>query len=398
MKIAFVTPEFVTEPTSYDGGLSNYLLRVSLALQKLGHTPIIIVENKEVTQVFHYRGIEVHRVKVNYQDIGFKLWKFLNYFNIIKGAEEWLYSSYVLNRYLLEIIKANKIDIVQYASYRATGYYRIKIRPSVVRISSYEPLYQKEKGDEVNSSSIKAESSAYLSADGVFGPSRLIAKLIEKDLDLSVSIIETPFELDTFKKDYDDNVSKLLKNKKYLLYWGSLGTIKGVDLIVKIIPEILKKYRDICFVFIGKHIDRKTELEVVRESFPNNVFIHGPMPHSSLYPVIEDACAAVLPSRADNFPNTCIEGMAFGKVVIGTRGTSFEQLIDDGVSGILCQKDDPEDLQVAVERVLNMSEEERKGIGKNAKKRIEQLRPEKVVVELVEFYKKVIDKYNNEHV
>ncbi len=61
----------------------------------------------------------------------------------------------------------------------------------------------------------------------------------------------------------------------------------------------------------------------------------GVLPHAQLLPIIEHASAVVLPSRIDNFPNTCLEAMACGKIVIGTRGTSFEQLIDDGISSFV---------------------------------------------------------------
>ncbi len=46
-----------------------------------------------------------------------------------------------------------------------------------------------------------------------------------------------------------------------------------------------------------------------------------------------------LPSRIDNLTNTCIESMALGKVVIGTQGAIFEQLIEDGVNCFLCRID-----------------------------------------------------------
>jgi hypothetical protein len=62
MKICFVTPEFVTEAKNFDGGLSNYLYRVSLGLLELGHHPVVMVAS-DTTEVFTHRGIEVHRVQ-----------------------------------------------------------------------------------------------------------------------------------------------------------------------------------------------------------------------------------------------------------------------------------------------------------------------------------------------
>ena len=52
----------------------------------------------------------------------------------------------------------------------------------------------------------------------------------------------------------------------------------------------------------------------------------------------------VLPSLIDNFPNACLEAMGLGKVVIGTVGTSFDELISEGTTGFLVSPNNPEAL------------------------------------------------------
>jgi glycosyltransferase involved in cell wall biosynthesis len=116
------------------------------------------------------------------------------------------------------------------------------------------------------------------------------------------------------------------------------------------------------------------------------------MRHEALYPIIKNAHAVILPSRIDNFPNTCLEAMYFGQIVVGTRGTSFEQLIDDGVSGFLCPPDDPKSLLKVTQKALNLSNLQREAMSKNAKNRIAALSPEKVIPELIHFYKSVIQR------
>jgi glycosyltransferase involved in cell wall biosynthesis len=111
------------------------------------------------------------------------------------------------------------------------------------------------------------------------------------------------------------------------------------------------------------------------------------MPHAMLYPFIEHAEAVVLPSRIDNFPNACLEAMALGKVVVGTRGASFEQLIEDGVSGFLCEIDDRKSLLAAIERALGL--EDKAEMGRRAKARMHILRPELAGSRLEEVYEEV---------
>ena len=54
MRIAFLTSEFVSEPNSFDGGLSNYLFKVTFELIRFGHEPIVIVSSFE-NNYFKYK-------------------------------------------------------------------------------------------------------------------------------------------------------------------------------------------------------------------------------------------------------------------------------------------------------------------------------------------------------
>jgi glycosyltransferase involved in cell wall biosynthesis len=106
--------------------------------------------------------------------------------------------------------------------------------------------------------------------------------------------------------------------------------------------------------------------------------------------MIQQAVAIILPSRIDNFPNTCLEAMYFGKIVVGTRGTSFEGIIEDGVSGFLCLPDNQESLLTVTRKVLGLSHEQRERISENAKIRVAKLSPERVVPKLIAFYESVL--------
>jgi glycosyltransferase involved in cell wall biosynthesis len=81
--------------------------------------------------------------------------------------------------------------------------------------------------------------------------------------------------------------------------------------------------------------------------------------------------------------------MSLGKIVVGTRGASFDQLIDDGVSGFLCEIDDRKSLLAAVERALATDRSDE--IGACARARIEELRPELAGARLVEAYAELLE-------
>lgn len=86
--------------------------------------------------------------------------------------------------------------------------------------------------------------------------------------------------------------------------------------------------------------------------------------------------------------------MHFGQVVIGTDGASYEQLIDDGISGLLCKPNDGDSLLKKMNEAAAMSETKKRKMGELAKKRIDRLAPEVVVRKLLRYYQYVIENVN----
>lgn len=125
----------------------------------------------------------------------------------------------------------------------------------------------------------------------------------------------------------------------------------------------------------------------------NRVLCMGHQPFEQLRPIIQHAACCVFPSRVDNLPNTCLEAMSLGVPVIGTRGASFEQLIDDGVSGLLIKIDSASQLRDAVLRLLGLPEEMRAEMGAQALKRAAQNNGAAVAEKLTAFYQEVIKQH-----
>lgn len=102
MRIVFVTSEYVTE-SNFDGGLANYLYRVSLSLIKLGHQPAIVVTSS-TNEILNHNGIEVYRVKLNFSNLWFRLFDRLT-LNKLNNTVNWLYQSWRLNRVVKKVHK-----------------------------------------------------------------------------------------------------------------------------------------------------------------------------------------------------------------------------------------------------------------------------------------------------
>ncbi len=395
MNILFVTPEFVTE-SNFDGGLSNYLYRISLALKSFGHKPVVFVKSEENnTEIFYFNTIEVHRINVKIPNLLKKIIKL-----IFKNGENYFLTkieNFKVKKYIENYLQKNKVDIIQYASYTCPGYYRIKKIPCVIRISSIQKLWRENYGNKnPNKYELKYEKmelESFNKVDSVYSPSVLLAKYIENELKIKTEIIETPIFLDIDENDFDNLYYDKIKDKKYLLFFGTLGKLKGVDLIGEIIYDIFKNNSDIYFVFAGKEFGVLEQLYLQSKEYKDRIIYFNKMEHKYLYPIVKNAYAVVLPSRFDNFPNTCLEAMYFERVVIGTYGTSFEQIIKDGENGFLAQKENSRDLYSVIMKVLSLSPSHLKEIGKKAKESLQRLSPDLIVKRLISYYEKLIKEF-----
>ena len=144
----------------------------------------------------------------------------------------------------------------------------------------------------------------------------------------------------------------------------------------------------------GEKIKAHELVKKAAKEHSNRVLYVGCLVREQLYPLIQNAQVCLLPSRIENLSNACIEAMAMGRIVIGTNGASFEQLIDDGVSGFLCERDNPLSYLQAVNTALNMCEEEKQKMSEKAIERIKKLEPDAVYEKYLRYYRKVIKNWN----
>ena len=184
------------------------------------------------------------------------------------------------------------------------------------------------------------------------------------------------------------------------MFFGTIYAEKGILVIAEKLEEFLENNPDYYFVFIGNAtvINGEESGQLLRRKAGKHrkrVIVWGSLPHKQLYPIIKRADFVVLPSLMDNFSNACIEAMYFERVVIGTDGASFEQLIKHGDNGLLCKIGDPQDLLEKMQMAVSMNALEKIRMGRRARARIEKLDPKYVVRKLLRLYEYVIENSKN---
>ena len=72
---------------------------------------------------------------------------------------------------------------------------------------------------------------------------------------------------------------------------------------------------------------------------------------AALVDVYRDADALLLPSRLEGFGLVALEAQACGVPVIATHGSALPEVIEDGVTGLLCPQDDVQAFATAARRL-----------------------------------------------
>jgi len=396
VRIALLTSEYVTE-ASYDGGLANYIHRLARALRAQGHeATVIVISDRDEDR--EDEGIRLLRVR-------FTLPRWASVLNLItlRRFTKLIYllrNSWLLNQKLRALQRRDPFAVAQYSQLGGISLFHPPGPAAIVRLSSYTPLWRKNGGYDGESAlriwqQERIEHWAMKKADAIFSPSRLMADAVTSRLDRPVRIIENPYFQEPVSRD-DRLFRERLAGKMYFLFFGRLNVLKGAAVIAEILTPLLAKHPELFFVFVGndpgKYRGRtmSEHLKLMAGVHDDRVFCLGKMEHAALYPIIAGALAVTLPSLIDNFPNTCLEAMAMGKVVVGTSGASFEQLIRDGENGLLCPPGDPGQLLQVLEKVLAMSPAVRAEIGRRAEERIVKLKPERMIPLLTAFYQEII--------
>jgi len=393
LRIAFATPEFVTE-NHFDGGLANYINRVAKKLVDLGHDVHVVTLSSKDEAEFDHDGVMVHRVMLN------PVWHVFNRLTrySLTTTLHWLNFGAQAYRKLKQLHRREPFDIIQYPNYSCCGLFSIPLLRAthVVRASSQPGWTDVARGESSFDLSMieYLEALQYRLTRNVHAPSRALQEILATTTSArDARLIPSPFYVED--REWDTAVyDRFLKHKKYVLYFGRFQLHKGFHTLAQALPRFLNECGDAHVALIGR--DMETNLASSMVGFvrahcngsAERLVILENLPHPQLYPIITGAHFVVLPSLIDNLPNACLEAMGLGKVVIGTTGGAFEEVIDDGVSGFLVPPDNP--VALAEKMIAAWTDQSLPNMSAAAKHQALEFAPEKTIPPLLSYYSEVL--------
>jgi phosphatidyl-myo-inositol dimannoside synthase len=153
-------------------------------------------------------------------------------------------------------------------------------------------------------------------------------------------------------------------NGRVLLSVGNLVMRKGHDMVIQALPRLVKSFPELVYLIVGDGPHRG-ELENLAQALGvrERVIFAGRVSNERLREVYALAEVFVMPSRerldacdVEGFGMVFLEASACGKAVVAGRSGGVEDAVVDGVTGLLVDPADVNELASAVSALLSHRE------------------------------------------
>ncbi len=308
------------------------------------------------------------------------------------------------------LIEQEGIDIIEAEEYEAPLYYFLLRRalglgpkhhpPCIVHLHSSTEFVTKHNGKDLWRPYIltarRLEDYCVGAADALLCPSHYLAAQVKARHGLSnprVKVIPYPLgDMPLVPRN-----QAVWKNGS-ICYVGRLEPRKGVIDLIDAAVLVAHEYPTAKFEFVGRNMLGTREQngeEIIARRIPKQLkkqfHFFGEKKRSDMLTFLGQARIAVIPSRWDNLPYTCLEAMGSGLPVITTCQGGMAEVLVDGESGWLMNDPGSEGLAHALRRALQTPPPKLCEMGKKAAATIRNTCGNQAILEVhLEFCKQIV--------
>lgn len=158
------------------------------------------------------------------------------------------------------------------------------------------------------------------------------------------------------------------QGKKVILSVSHLIPTKGLNLNLRALSQLVRKYPNLYYTVVGDGPIKKELERLVKDlGLEGYVEFTGPQPYSRTMKYMTICDIFSLPSWQEGFGVVYLEAMAHGKPVIGCRGEGIEDVIEHDKTGLLVKPRNMDSLVEALDFLLSHPDEAR-AMGERARK------------------------------
>lgn len=397
MNICLISQEY--PPETGGGGIGTHIYSLAHGLTEIGHTVHVISEStdKEKHEYLDKKVI-VHRIPTKSIYIPFIFRKLIR-------TKYYLERSFAVFLFFGKLIQREKIHIVECYEWRAEGFFLTLFKPQnlkiIIKLQTPRIITDMFNSIKPNLDSRVInwlERFTILHADKVVSISRSLAEICREKMklcDVNIDVLPNVIDTDLFSC----KPLEIKQCNRTILYVGRLEKRKGVEIFKDVIPQVIKEFSDTRFVFVGLDTptapNRQSMKLYILENIPShihkNIEFAGKVDRETLLKYYSQSDICVFPSFYEGFGNICVEAMSCGRTVISSNSGGMAEIIEDGISGLLINPKDTQELVVKILHLL-LNPEKIVFLADNAKKRIDLEYSKNVIIDkTIRLYEKVIN-------
>lgn len=180
----------------------------------------------------------------------------------------------------------------------------------------------------------------------LIAPSKYMASLLEKE-NYKVTINQVYNGIDL-------PAARPIKKDNRLLYVGRLEHVKGVNILIQAMTKVAAAIPSVHLTVVGDgKVRQELEKYTSDHSLEKNITFKGWVENAQVLQYYYDTSAFVIPSIwPENLPTVCIEALAAGRPVIGSRTGGIPELVSDNKTGRIVEPGNADELASAIKAVL----------------------------------------------
>lgn len=156
-----------------------------------------------------------------------------------------------------------------------------------------------------------------------------------------------------------EKATSLQLPKKFILSVGRLVARKGFDRVIEAFKQFSDRYKDLDYVIAGQGEDLvRLQQLIMQHQLSDRVHIMSHLSNAQIATLYQGCEFLIMPSRqlengdVEGFGVVVVEANLFGKPAIGGRAGGMTESIQDQVTGLIVDPNDPQSISQAMQHLL----------------------------------------------
>jgi glycosyltransferase involved in cell wall biosynthesis len=205
-------------------------------------------------------------------------------------------------------------------------------------------------------------------------------RIINKGIPINnITVVSNTPELDLFAKHLAINSGSIPRRNRFnLLYVGYITHLRGLDVVIKGLPNLIENIPNINLTIVGdgSHLPnlKKLTQDMKLESY---IDFTGWLDFKYIPSIISKCDVGIIPHCSNDhtnstIPNKLFDYMAFGKPVIVSDAKPLKRIVEETGCGIVFKSEDPDDFSRKLISLAQTSTSEKAQMGKRGQQAVSE--------------------------